>query len=47
MPMMSRDLRFRPKALDALARSFVELEILATAPDMTTLYNEQFLPPRK
>ena len=44
MPMMSRDLRFQPKALDALARSFVELDILPTAPDMTTLYTEQFLP---
>ncbi len=44
MPMMSRDLRFQPKALDALSRSFVELEILPTAPDMKTLYTEQFLP---
>jgi NitT/TauT family transport system substrate-binding protein len=44
LPMMSRDLRFQPKALDALARSFVELEILPAAPDMTTLYTEQFLP---
>jgi NitT/TauT family transport system substrate-binding protein len=46
MPMMSRDLRFRPKALDVLARSFVELNILPTAPDMKTLYTEQFLPPK-
>jgi NitT/TauT family transport system substrate-binding protein len=44
MPMMSRDLRFQPKALEALARSFVELDILPVAPDMTTLYTEQFLP---
>jgi NitT/TauT family transport system substrate-binding protein len=43
MPMMSRNLRFLPKALEALSRSFVELEILPAAPDMKTLYTEQFL----
>jgi ABC-type nitrate/sulfonate/bicarbonate transport system substrate-binding protein len=43
MPMLSRDLRFRPKALEVLARSFVELEILPVAPDMKALYTEQFL----
>jgi NitT/TauT family transport system substrate-binding protein len=47
MPMMSRDLRFLPKALEVLSRSFVELEILPTAPDMKTLYTEQFLPDRR
>jgi NitT/TauT family transport system substrate-binding protein len=47
MPMMSRDLRFLPKALDALSRSFVELEILPVSPDMKTLYTEQFLPDRR
>jgi NitT/TauT family transport system substrate-binding protein len=46
MPMLSRDLRFLPKALEVLARSFVELEILPVAPDMKTLYTEQFLPPK-
>jgi NitT/TauT family transport system substrate-binding protein len=46
MPMMSRDLRFSPKALEALARSLVELEILPRTPDMKTLYTEQFLPAR-
>jgi ABC-type nitrate/sulfonate/bicarbonate transport system substrate-binding protein len=46
MPMMSRDLRFKPAALEVLARSLVELEILSVAPDMKTLYTEQFLPPR-
>jgi hypothetical protein len=45
--MLSRDLRFQPKALDVLARSFVELDILPTAPDMKTLYTEEFLPARK
>jgi hypothetical protein len=47
MPMMSRDLRFQPKALDVLRRTLVELEILTTAPDMSKLYTEQFLPPRR
>ena len=47
LPMMSRDLRFQPKALEVLARSFVELKILPTAPDMKTLYTEEFLPARK
>jgi NitT/TauT family transport system substrate-binding protein len=46
MPMLSRDLRFRPKALEVLARSFVELEILPATPDMKTLYTEEFLPAR-
>jgi NitT/TauT family transport system substrate-binding protein len=44
MPMMSRDLRFQPKALDVLARTFTELDILAKTPDMKTLYTEEFLP---
>src|SRR5262249_32119568 len=44
MPMMSRDLRFLPRALDNLARSFTELDILPRTPDMKTLYTEEFLP---
>jgi NitT/TauT family transport system substrate-binding protein len=44
MPMMSRDLRFLPRALDNLSRSFTELEILPKTPDMKTLYTEEFLP---
>ena len=47
MPMMSRDLHFLPKALEALSRSFVELELLPAAPDMKTLYTERFLPDRR
>jgi ABC-type nitrate/sulfonate/bicarbonate transport system substrate-binding protein len=47
MPMMSRDLRFRPKALAVLARSFTELKILPKTPDMKTLYTEKFLPKKK
>jgi len=44
MPMMSRDLRFLPKALEVLARTLVELEISSTKPDMKALYTEDFLP---
>jgi ABC-type nitrate/sulfonate/bicarbonate transport system substrate-binding protein len=43
MPMMSRDLRFSPKALDAIGDSFPEMEIMPVKPDMRTLYTEQFL----
>lgn len=46
MPMMSRDLRFLPRALEALARSFTELDILPRTPDMKALYTEEFLPKR-
>jgi ABC-type nitrate/sulfonate/bicarbonate transport system substrate-binding protein len=44
MPMMSRDMRFSPKALDIIGDSFPELGILPKKPDMTTLYTEEFLP---
>jgi NitT/TauT family transport system substrate-binding protein len=44
MPMMSRDMRFSPKALDVIGDSFPELGILPKKPDMTTLYTEEFLP---
>jgi NitT/TauT family transport system substrate-binding protein len=43
MPMMSRDLRFRPKALDVIGDSFPEMGIMPAKPDMRTLYTEQFL----
>jgi NitT/TauT family transport system substrate-binding protein len=43
MPMMSRDLRFSPKALDVIADSFLELEIMSAKPDMRMLYTEEFL----
>jgi NitT/TauT family transport system substrate-binding protein len=43
MPMMSRDLRFRPKALDVIGDSFPEMGIMPTKPDMRTLYTEEFL----
>jgi ABC-type nitrate/sulfonate/bicarbonate transport system substrate-binding protein len=43
MPMMSRDLRFHPKALDVIAASLPEMGITASKPDMRTLYTEEFL----
>jgi ABC-type nitrate/sulfonate/bicarbonate transport system substrate-binding protein len=43
MPMMSRDLRFQPKALEAIAASFPEMGIMAEKPNMRALYTEQFL----
>jgi ABC-type nitrate/sulfonate/bicarbonate transport system substrate-binding protein len=45
MPMFSDDGRFNPKALDTLAKSYVDLKVLTQAPDPKTLYTEAFLPP--
>lgn len=44
MPMFSDDGKFNPKALAVLSRSYVELKILPTEPDMTRFYTEEFLP---
>ena len=44
MPMFSDDGKFNAKALAVLSRSYVELKILPTEPDMTKLYTEEFLP---
>jgi NitT/TauT family transport system substrate-binding protein len=44
MPMFTNDGHFDPKALAVLARSFVEMKILPTEPDMSKLYTEAFLP---
>jgi ABC-type nitrate/sulfonate/bicarbonate transport system substrate-binding protein len=44
MPSLSDTGKFDPKALATLARSFVEMKALPTAPDMTKLYTERFLP---
>jgi NitT/TauT family transport system substrate-binding protein len=46
MPMFSDDGRFNPKALAVLSRSYVELKILPSEPDMTKFYTEAFLPAR-
>jgi NitT/TauT family transport system substrate-binding protein len=44
MGMFNPTGRFDPKALDVLARSFIEMGSLPQAPDMRTLITEQFLP---
>jgi ABC-type nitrate/sulfonate/bicarbonate transport system substrate-binding protein len=44
MPVFSLDGRFRPKALEVLAGSFVDMGLLPDKPDMSKLYTEQFLP---
>ena len=44
MPAFSDTGRFEPKALTILRRSFVEMGLLPTAPDMSKLYTEKFLP---
>jgi ABC-type nitrate/sulfonate/bicarbonate transport system substrate-binding protein len=44
MPEFSDDGRFNPKALATLAKSYVQLKVLPTEPDMSKLYTEAFLP---
>ena len=44
MPMFTDNGRFDPKALAVLQRSFVEMKILRSEPDMSKLYTEAFLP---
>ncbi|HEY2231353.1 MAG TPA: ABC transporter substrate-binding protein [Xanthobacteraceae bacterium] len=44
MPIFNQTGRFNPKALDMLSRSFIELGLLASAPDMGKLYTEAYLP---
>jgi NitT/TauT family transport system substrate-binding protein len=46
MPMFTDDGRFDPKALAVLSRSFVEMKILPSEPDMGKLYTDAFLPAR-
>jgi ABC-type nitrate/sulfonate/bicarbonate transport system substrate-binding protein len=44
MPTFSDDGKFDPEALKVLARSYVEMGLLPTEPDMSKLITEQFLP---
>ena len=44
MPMFSDTGKFDPAALATLRKSYVELNLLPTEPDMSKLYNEAFLP---
>jgi ABC-type nitrate/sulfonate/bicarbonate transport system substrate-binding protein len=42
--MFTKDCKFDAESLATLKRSFVDLKLLATAPDMSKLYTEEFLP---
>src|SRR5262245_19554463 len=44
MPMFSDTGKFDSKALETLSKSYVELKLLPTEPDMSKLYTEEFLP---
>jgi NitT/TauT family transport system substrate-binding protein len=44
MPSLSDTGKFDPKALKVLSRSFVEMNLLPSEPDMSKLYTEKFLP---
>lgn len=44
MPMLSDDGRFDPKGLAVLRQSFVDMNMLPSAPEMAKLYTEKFLP---
>ncbi len=44
MAMFSDTGTFDPRALETLKKSYVELKLLPTEPDMSTLYTEAFLP---
>jgi ABC-type nitrate/sulfonate/bicarbonate transport system substrate-binding protein len=44
MPSLSDTGKFDAKGLATLARSFVEMKMFPTAPDMAKLYTEKFLP---
>jgi NitT/TauT family transport system substrate-binding protein len=44
MPIFNKTGRFDAKAMDVLARSFVEMGALPERPDMSKLYTEAFLP---
>jgi NitT/TauT family transport system substrate-binding protein len=44
MPTFSDTGRFDPKAVAVLRRSFIEMNLLPSEPDMSKLYTEKFLP---
>jgi ABC-type nitrate/sulfonate/bicarbonate transport system substrate-binding protein len=46
MSMLSKDGVFRPKAMETLVRSWVELGILSEKPDVSKLINTSFVPPK-
>jgi ABC-type nitrate/sulfonate/bicarbonate transport system substrate-binding protein len=47
MPMFSDTGKFDPQALETLKKSYVELKLLPSEPDMKQLYTEAFLPAAK
>ncbi|HKT19876.1 MAG TPA: ABC transporter substrate-binding protein [Stellaceae bacterium] len=47
MPAFSTTGRFEAKPLEVLRRSFVEMKLLPSEPDMSKLYTEKFLPGSK
>ena len=44
LPLLSTTGRFDPKALDTLARMYVDLGLLDQPPDMSRLLTEAYLP---
>ena len=42
--MFAKDCKFDAESLATLKRSFVDLKLLATPPNMSALYTEAFLP---
>lgn len=44
MPTFSDTGKFEPKAVAVLRRSFIDMKLLPSEPDMSTLYTEKFLP---
>jgi NitT/TauT family transport system substrate-binding protein len=46
LSMFHPDCRFDAESLDALKRSFLDLKLLSTPPDMSKLYTEAYLPKR-
>ena len=44
MLMFSDTGKFNPAALETLRKSYVELKLLPSEPDMSQLYTEAFLP---
>jgi hypothetical protein len=45
MPAFNPDGRFNPKALEVLRKSYVDMGILPSEPDMSKLVTDKFLPP--
>jgi ABC-type nitrate/sulfonate/bicarbonate transport system substrate-binding protein len=45
MPIFSGDGHFHAEALKTLQQSFIDMKMVDTAPDMSTLYTEAYLPP--